>query len=194
MGLTALYFGSFNPLHNGHLAVAKYVVAQGYAEEVWFVVSPQNPHKTATDLAPEQDRLEMVRRAVEGVNGVEVCDVEFAMSKPSYTVRTIDYLRQLYPKRQFAILGGGDVAATIATWREGERLMAENRILIYPRDDHDSFSAPFQMLADAPRMNISSTLVRQRIADGGEWRNLVPAEVADYIKRHKLYYGKRDSE
>ncbi|MBR2400377.1 MAG: nicotinate (nicotinamide) nucleotide adenylyltransferase [Tidjanibacter sp.] len=194
MGITALYFGSFNPLHNGHLAVAKYVVAQGYAEEVWFVVSPQNPHKTATDLAPEQDRLEMVRRAVEGVNGVEVCDVEFAMSKPSYTVRTIDYLRQLYPERQFAILGGGDVAATIATWREGERLMTENRILIYPRDDHDSFSAPFQMLAGAPRMNISSTLVRQRIADGGEWRDLVPAEVADYIKRHKLYYGKRDSE
>ena len=194
MGITALYFGSFNPLHNGHLAVAKYVVAQGYAEEVWFVVSPQNPHKTATDLAPEQDRLEMVRRAVEGVNGVEVCDVEFAMSKPSYTVRTIDYLRQLYPERQFAILGGGDVAAMIATWREGERLMTENRILIYPRDDHDSFSAPFQMLAGAPRMNISSTLVRQRIADGGEWRDLVPAEVADYIKRHKLYYGKRDSE
>ena len=186
MALTALYFGSFNPFHKGHLAVAQYVIAEGVAEEVWFVVSPHNPHKKATDLAPEEARLEMVRRAVRGVSGVEVCDVEFSMERPSYTVKTIDRLRELYPEREFAILGGGDVAATMATWREGERLMRENRVFIYPRGEEE-YGKPFEVLAGAPKMDISSTLVRERIASGGEWQSLVPECVAEYIKTKNLY-------
>ena len=104
MAITALYFGSFNPFHCGHLAVAEYVVGEGLAEEVWFVVSPHNPHKATSELAPEQMRLEMARRAIEGKRGLKVCDVEFAMERPSYTIRTIQHLKQLYPEREFAIL------------------------------------------------------------------------------------------
>lgn len=187
MGLTALYFGSFNPPHKGHVAVAEYVVREGFADEVWMVVSPQNPHKNVADLAPEQERLAMVRKALEGVVEVEVCDVEFELPRPSYTVCTIDHLRRLYPEREFAILGGGDVAATIATWCEGERLLRENKILIYPRNEHDSFGEPFVMLSEAPRLNISSTQVREAIAGGEEWESMLPEKVVEHIKQHKLY-------
>ncbi len=187
MALTALYFGSFNPLHNGHLAVAEYVVSEGFADEVWLVVSPHNPHKSTTELAPEGERLEMARRAVDGIAGVEVCDVEFSLPRPSYTINTIEHLKRLCPEREFAILGGGDVAATIATWREGERLVAENRILIYPRGENDWFGEPFKMLPNAPKMTISSTEVREKISAGVEWRSLVPQVVAEYITTKQLY-------
>ena len=196
MALTALYFGSFNPLHNGHLAVAEYVVHEGFADEVWLVVSPQNPHKEVAGLAPEEHRLEMARRAVEGIEGISVCDVEFSMERPSYTVRTIEHLKELYPTREFAILGGGDVAATIHSWREGQRLVAENRILIYPRNEHDNFPAPFVMLDEAPRLQVSSTQVRELIAKGDTWEEDVPACVAEYIKEYRLYnyMGQNDVE
>lgn len=194
MALTALYFGSFNPLHKGHLAVAEYVVREGFAEEVWLVVSPQNPHKNIASLAPECDRLEMARRATAGMRGVRVCDVEFSMERPSYTVKTIDRLCELHPEREFAILGGGDVAQTIATWREGERLTRENRILIYPRDEYDDFGAPFEVLSKAPKMTISSTDIRLMIGLGGEWEQFVPEAVAHYIKEHKLYMEEKSIE
>lgn len=184
---TALYFGSFNPLHNGHLAVAKYLLEEGLAEEVWLVVSPQNPHKNPAGLAPEEKRLEMASKATEQVQGVEVCDVEFGMERPSYTIKTIERLKELYPQREFAILGGGDVAATISTWREGDRLMAENRIFIYPREQNEEFGTPFEMLSGAPLVGISSTMVRDTIAQGGDWESMVPAEVAKYIKEKHLY-------
>ncbi len=187
MALTALYFGSFNPLHKGHLAVAQYVLDEGIAEEVWLVLSPQNPHKDVAGLAPEEERLEMARRAVANIPRVEVCDVEFSMERPSYTIRTIDHLKGLYPEREFAILGGGDVGATIHTWREGERLVAENTILIYPRERDEWFGEPFRMLVGAPKMEISSTRVRELIASGGDWECLVPEEVKEYIETHKLY-------
>lgn len=187
MALTALYFGSFNPIHNGHIGVAQYVVAGGFADEVWLVVSPHNPHKAASGLAPEGDRLEMARRAVENIKGVEVCDVEFSMERPSYTIKTLERLKELYPERTFALLGGGDVAATIATWREGERIMRENVILIYPRNEHDHFGEPFVMLDGAMMMDVSSTQIREMIAMGGEWESLVPQRVAEYINEHELY-------
>lgn len=187
MTLTALYFGSFNPIHNGHIGVAQYVVNEDYADEVWLVVSPQNPHKAAAGLAPEGDRLEMARRAVEGIRGVEVCDVEFSMERPSYTIKTLERLKELYPERTFAILGGGDVAATIATWREGERIVKENKILIYPRNEHDHFGEPFVMLTGATMMDVSSTEIRNLIAAEGEWESLVPQCVAEYIKKYELY-------
>lgn len=167
--------------------MAEYVVREGFADEVWLVVSPHNPHKLAAGLAPEEDRLEMARRAVAGIEGVGVCDVEFSMERPSYTIRTIERLRELYPDREFAILGGGDVAQTIHSWREGERLVAENRILIYPRGACDDFGEPFIMLEGAPRLSISSTKVREMIAAAAEWESEVPEAVERYIKEKGLY-------
>lgn len=194
MALTALYFGSFNPFHSGHLAVAHYAIAEGFAEEVWFVVSPHNPHKNTSDLAPEEARLEMARRAVGEEPQMRVCDVEFAMERPSYTVKTIDRLRELYPEREFAILGGGDVAQTIATWCEGERLIRENKILIYPRGEEDNYGEPFVTMSGAPKMEISSTLLRKKIASGGDWQSLVPESVAEYIKENGLYMENNEIE
>jgi nicotinate-nucleotide adenylyltransferase len=185
--MIALYFGSFNPIHNGHVSVARYVVECGLADKVWLVVSPQNPHKQSADLAPEEHRLAMARLAVAEYDELEVCDVEFSMPRPSYTVHTIDTLRERYPSEEFALLGGGDVAATIHTWREGERLLAENKILIYPRGENDHFGEPFVMMGGAPKMKVSSTQVRELIKSGGEWHHDVPPQVAEYIEKHKLY-------
>lgn len=166
----------------------------GYADEVWFVISPHNPHKKVADLAPEEDRLEMARRAVCGERQVAVCDVEFSMERPSYTVKTIDRLRELYPEREFAILGGGDVARSIHTWREGERLLRENKILIYPRGEGEEYGESFVVLKGAPKMEISATQVRELIAGGGEWQHLVPQRVAEYIAEHRLYMQNNDIE
>lgn len=183
-----LYFGSFNPIHNGHLAVAEYVVQEGIAEEVWLVVSPQNPHKEQGDLAAEQLRLEMARRAVDGIEDVKVCDVEFGLPRPSYTIDTLDYLRKLYPDKEFALLGGGDIAATIHTWKEAERLVGEHKIFIYPRGENEQFGEPFVMLPDAPKMGHSSTQVRAMIAEGcDDWKTLVPECVVELIEVEKPY-------
>ena len=186
--MVLLYFGSFNPIHNGHLAVARYVVVEGVAEEVWLVVSPQNPHKAQADLAPEELRLEMARRAVKGIEGVKVCDVEFGLPRPSYTIDTLDHLRKLHPDKEFALLGGGDIAATIHTWKEYERLIGEHKIYIYPRGENEQFGEPFVMLPNAPKMEHSSTQVRRMITEGkDDWKSLVPECVAEQIESQKLY-------
>lgn len=193
--MTVLYFGSFNPIHNGHLAVAQYVLSKGLAEEVWLVVSPQNPHKQQADLAPEEQRLEMARRAVENIEGVEVCDVEFGLPRPSYTIDTLDYLRGLYSDREFALLGGGDVAASIHTWKEAERLLRENRIFIYPRGENESFGEPFVLMPDAPRMSHSSTQIRKLVREHNEeWKSLVPEVVAEYVADNNMYVNRELEE
>lgn len=185
--MVVLYFGSFNPIHNGHIAVAQYLLREGLAEQVWLVVSPQNPHKLVEGLAAEGARLEMARRAVAEIDGVEVCDVEFGLPRPSYTIDTIDYLRKHCPDREFALLGGGDVAKTMHTWKDAERLMSENRIYIYPRGEQESFGEPFVVLHGAPKMDVSSTLIRNMVAAGGEWQGLVPDVVAEYVIENRLY-------
>lgn len=193
--MTLLYFGSFNPIHNGHLAVAQYVLSEGLAEEVWLVVSPQNPHKQQADLAPEEQRLEMARRAVENIEGVEVCDVEFGLPRPSYTIDTLDHLRSVYPDKEFALLGGGDVAASIHTWKEAARLLSENRVFIYPRGENESFGEPFIMLPKAPKMSHSSTQIRELIAAGrNEWKTLVPEVVAEYVAENDMYVNNDKEE
>lgn len=186
--MVLLYFGSFNPIHNGHLAVAQYALREGIADEVWLVVSPQNPHKQQADLAPEEVRLEMARRAVEGIEGVGVCDVEFKLPRPSYTIDTLDHLRNTHPDKEFALLGGGDVAATIHTWKDAERLLAENKIYIYPRGGNSHFGEPFVLMPKAPRMEHSATQIRQLIEQGdANWEGLVPQAVVDEIKARGLY-------
>lgn len=193
--MTLLYFGSFNPIHNGHLAVAQYVLSEGLAEEVWLIVSPQNPHKQQADLAPEEQRLEMARRAVENIEGVKVCDVEFELPRPSYTIDTLDHLRSVHPDREFALLGGGDVAASIHTWKEAARLLSENRVFIYPRGENESFGEPFIMLPKAPKMSHSSTQIRELIAAGrDEWKNLVPEVVAEYVAENDMYVNNDKEE
>lgn len=190
MGYTVLYFGSFNPPHNGHTAVARYVAGQKFCDELWFVVSPSNPLKDTAILAPEQDRLAMMRIAVqETLAGlpVEVCDVEFAMPRPSYTIDTMRELGRLFPERRFAILGGTDMIEGISRWKESERLLEDYKFFIYPRGGCPTAlpSPNVTCLDDAPEWEFSSTDVRGAAAT--QIGHMVCPGVAEYIKTHHLY-------
>lgn len=169
----ALLFGSFDPLHYGHLALAGYALGWGDVGEVWFVVSPQNPHKEASRLTPAEQRCEEVRGVLRGLADarLRVCDAELSMPLPSYTARTLNFLRKEYPSHSFSLLIGGDSLATLPSWREGERIMAENDILVYPRLDGTQLNEqllrhPRVKLLDAPLVQLSSTFIREGWAAG----------------------------
>lgn len=196
MKRTALYFGSFNPIHNGHMAIAKYLIDNRLCDELWFVVSPQNPLKTSSLLAPEQDRLEMARIAVEEAEEyaglIGVCDVEMSMPKPSYTIDTLRKLAGLYPERRFTIVMGADNVDSLDRWKEYEALLEMAGILVYPRSGYKvmRFLNKVTMLNDAPLWNYSSTEVREHIARHRDVHELIPQGVYEYIKANGVYTGK----
>jgi nicotinate-nucleotide adenylyltransferase len=187
-----LYFGSFNPIHNGHTALARYVLETGVCSELWFVVSPRNPLKDNAELAPDTDRLEMARIAVtetmQGLNA-RVSDVEFGLPKPSYTIDTVTYLEQMYPNAHFSILAGADIMEQIEKWRSFEILMRKCPFVIYPRDGYSlgKYADKVTYLSDAPRWDYSSTDVRRTLHDGGDVSSMVTAGVLNYIKEKGLW-------
>ncbi len=186
-----LYFGSFNPVHNGHLAVAEYVVGQGLCDELWFVVSPHNPLKSGDMLADEGDRLEMVKIAAAGSrfpDRLKACDVEFGLPRPSYTIDTLDALDKIYPDVSFSLLCGSDITGEIERWKEWRRLTGDYNIYVYPRNCYDVVHPErFTVLSEAPCFDCSSTDIRGVLEGGGEISAMVPAGVAYYIKEHKLW-------
>lgn len=182
----ALLMGSFNPVHCGHLAVARYVLSQELADEVWLVVSPQNPFKNPEDLAPFEDRLEMVRLALAEIGDARLraCDVEADLPHPSYTIHTIRYLQGLYPDIQFVILAGSDIADQLPRWHQADELQRMVRFLIYPRN-HGTASPE---MARAPMFEVDSTSIRQAIATGAFVDNrVIPEPVLEYIRDKNLY-------
>lgn len=182
----ALLMGSFNPVHNGHLAVARYVVARQLADEVWLVVSPQNPFKNPADLAPFEDRLAMVRLALAGIGDerLKVCDVEAALPQPSYTIHTIEHLQRLYPDVQFVVLAGSDIADQLSRWYRSDELQRMVQFLIYPRNNGTASPE----MAQAPMFEGDSTSVRRAVATGQKLRNgLLPVSVEEYIRNKNLY-------
>lgn len=185
----ALLMGSFNPVHCGHLAVARYVLARGLADEVWFVVSPQNPLKDPAELASFADRMEMVRLALEeiGDNRLGVCDAEASLPRPSYTFNTIRHLQNLYPDTQFIILAGSDIADQLPRWYRAEELRRMVRFLIYPRNGGTASPE----MAQAPVYGVDSTSIRAALAAGIPiGADVIPEPVVGYIRDKKLYgYG-----
>lgn len=179
----ALLLGSFNPIHNGHLAVARYVVAGGLADKVWFVVSPQNPFKAMEDLAPFDARVAMARLAIDREPRFEVCDIEGALPLPSYTINTVMALRERYPEVQFTILCGSDVATQLDRWYRIDTLRAITKFVVYPRLCGESS----EETADAPQYDIAATELRQMVRSGELDKAPIPRPVADYIRQHKLY-------
>ncbi|WP_304707944.1 nicotinate (nicotinamide) nucleotide adenylyltransferase [uncultured Rikenella sp.] len=182
----ALLMGSFNPVHGGHLAVARYVLERELAEEVWMVVSPQNPLKSPEELAPFEDRLEMVRLALEeiGEARLRVCDVERDLPYPFYTIHTIEYLQRLYPDMVFTILAGSDIAAQLPRWHRSEELQRRVRFLFYPRGG----GAASPEMAQAPQFEIDSTSIRRALAAGETLaEGVVPAVVEAYTRERGLY-------
>jgi guanylate kinase len=167
----ALYFGSFNPVHRGHVAIAEWVIDRDLADLVVMVVSPQSPYKDADELAPEVERFEMAERASAASRHpwrIQASAVEMTLPRPSYTIDTLRFLAERFPTTEFSILVGGDNAGGIARWREGEKILAGWPVLVYrrPGDDPATFPAGATVLEGAPLLDISSTAIRSLLSEG----------------------------
>lgn len=185
----ALYFGSFNPVHIGHCIMASYVANNTDADQVWFVVSPQNPLKLSAGLLNEYHRLHLVNLAVEKDHRMKVSDIEFTLPRPSYTIDTMTYLSEKYPQHEFVIVMGSDSFQNIAKWKNAEQLVRQYELFVYKRPGHDvnnEIKARLTIL-DAPLLNISSTFIRETIRAKKSIRFLVPDEVREEIERNGYY-------
>lgn len=186
--VTALYGGSFNPIHNAHLALGRALVDSGTVDELWFLVSPQNPLKRDAKLLDETLRLHLARLAVNGEPWLSVSDYEFSLPRPSYTVHTLECLRASYPDREFALVMGADNWQGFGRWYRPQEIMAHHRILVYPRPGYGKGQLPDNVsYVDTPLIDISSTEIRQLIARGGYDGRHLPAAVWQEIKRQHLY-------
>lgn len=174
---TGIYGGSFNPIHNGHIAIAKAMLERGGLDEVWLMVSPQNPLKQASGLLDDELRLDMTRRAVENIPGVAASDYEFRLPRPSYMWNTLQHLSDEYPDREFTLLIGADNWLVFDRWHRAADIIAHYPICIYPRRDYDIDAATLPAtvrLVDTGLHDVSSTMVRDRIRRGEDIGGLVP--------------------
>ncbi len=193
MKRVALYFGSFNPIHKGHIALAEWVVEQGLCDELIFIVSPQNPFKEQEGLAPEFSRYEMCELACKASRypeQIKVSAVEFVLEKPSYTINTLRYLRENFgSEMQFSILMGADNIENFDKWREYEEILRNYPLLVYPREGYsvERFADKITFLENAPLFDYAATDIRTMIAEGVDFRDKLSAEVAHYIIQNKLY-------
>ena len=185
-----LYFGSFNPVHIGHLALANYIVEYTGLEAVWFVVSPQNPLKQRAQLLDDYQRLHLVNLALRDFPKFRACDVEFRMPKPSYTIDTLAYLGEQHPNHEFTLIMGEDNLATLHKWKNYELLLNDYRIMVYPRPNcpkTEFHQHPHVQLIDAPQIDISSSFIRQSIGSGKDVRFFVPEKAWVYIDEMNFY-------
>jgi nicotinate-nucleotide adenylyltransferase len=192
-----LFFGSFNPVHTGHMIIAQHLANQDEIDEVWLVVSPQNPFKNKADLLNESDRLHMVNLAVESNPKIKSCDVEFNLPRPSYTVDTLAHLKKLFPQHVFALIMGSDSLNSFPKWKDHEHILKHHIIYIYNRPNQDEniplMSHPNVKICKAPYLDISSTGIRNTISTGLSARYLLPDAVFDYVQAKRLYL-KKDEE
>lgn len=188
-----LYFGSFNPVHRGHTALAEYAIEKGLCDEVAMIISPQNPFKQDMKMAAEMDRYTMVEIACRNSrfpNHIKPSVIEFLLEKPSYTINTLRHLQENYgDMMEFTILMGSDLINTLPKWREAEAIMENFDIYVYPRPNIDmTFSTErTTFLADAPQYDYSSTEIREALQQGRNINKMVDGEVLDYIKEKKLW-------
>ncbi len=180
-----LLFGSFNPIHTGHLILAQYMATHTDLAEVWLIVSPQSPYKVNQDLLPEAIRLSLVEVAIAGNNRLRVVDVEFSLPKPNFTVVTLDELRRLHPTSEFVLLMGVDNLLGLAGWKEAERIQREFDIYVYPRPgyalSYEASTGARLRVVTAPLLDISATFIRQSVQAGRSIRYLVPEAVEQQI-------------
>ena len=185
-----LFFGSFNPIHVGHLIIANYMATHTDLQQVWLVVSPQNPLKAKNTLARDRDRYNMVQLAIEDNKLLRVSDIEFKLPKPSYTIDTLTYLHEKYPQHEFALIMGGDNLASLTKWKNYEQLLKGYDIYVYKRPQFDlgEFATqPRVRIFEAPLMEISATYIRRCIQEGKSIQYLVPDKVAKYLDEARIY-------
>lgn len=188
--MIALYFGSFNPIHIGHLIIAQSILLEKEIEKVWFVVSPQNPFKAVDSLLPENHRYYLAQIATEDNPAFHVSNIEFQMPKPSYTIDTLTYLKERYPEKRFCLLMGGDNIQNFHKWKNYEAILKEYPIYIYKRGSETKTSFdehPQVHYLDVPLMDISSTMIRNRIKQRQSIQYLLPDKVRLEIEKGGFY-------
>lgn len=185
-----LYFGTFNPIHIGHLIIANHMVNYTDLDEVWFVVSPLNPFKKKKTLLDNYARLELVYRAIKDYDRLRVSDIEFGLPRPSYTINTLVYITEKYPNKDFSLIMGGDNLKSFHKWKNYELILQNHELYVYPRllsaksslDNHEKIH-----LVDAPIMQISSSFIRNAIKDQRDVRAMLPENVWEYIDEMNYY-------
>lgn len=187
-----LYFGSFNPIHIGHLVIANHILNETEIEKIWFVVSPQNPLKENNTLLNEYDRLHLVRLAVQDDNRVKSSDIEFNLPRPSYTSNTMAFLSEKYPDHKFSIIMGSDSYQNLHKWKNFQTIINHYDILVYQRKDHDikEFFDKKPIVLNAPLIEISASQIRENIKTGKSIRYLVPEIVREEIETRRFYKQK----
>jgi nicotinate-nucleotide adenylyltransferase len=184
-----LYFGSFNPIHTGHLIIASHVLNVAAIDKVWFVVSPQNPFKPSATLLNEYDRLHLVQKAVEGDDRLRASEVEFGLPRPSFTAHTLAHLADKYPTHHFHIIMGSDSFQNLPKWKNAEAIIHHYPILVYERPGFKVTDTPGAnvTLLQAPLLEISATHIRNLVQQGKSIRYLVPQVVAEEIEKSRFY-------
>ena len=185
-----LFFGSFNPIHVGHLIIANYMANFTELDEVWFVISPQNPFKEKKSLGNIYDRLEMVNLAIEGAEKLRASDIEFKLPQPSYTINTLVHLEEKYPNRDFVLIMGEDNLAGFTKWKNADIILRDYRIIVYPRPGYDGGDLkdhPSVTMTNTPVMELSSTFVRKAIKEGKNIKFFIPDKVLEFIDKKGLY-------
>ena len=184
-----LYFGSFNPIHIGHLIIANHILNETELQKVWFVISPHNPFKKSESLLNEYDRFHLVQRAIEGDDRLKASDIEFNLPKPSYSVHTLAYLSEKYPAYQFTIIMGSDGFQNLGKWKNAEVIIRDYPIVIYKRPGFEianTMGAKVQVM-NAPLLEISATHIRELIKEGKSIKYLVPPGVEEEISTFNFF-------
>lgn len=185
-----LFFGSYNPIHNGHLIIANYMANYTHLDKVWLVVSPHNPLKEKKDLIQVYDRLEMAKLATEKSENILVSDIELKLPQPSYTIDTLTHLKALYPEHEFVLIMGSDNLKSIKKWKNYEVLLRDYQIFVYPRPGftvEEFQNHPAITYTDTPLMELSSTFIRKAIAEHKNTQFFLPENVLDFIESKSLY-------
>jgi nicotinate-nucleotide adenylyltransferase len=192
-----LFFGSFNPIHIGHLAIANYMLAFTEMKELWFVVSPQNPFKKPQNMLSEKHRMVLVNLAIEDYPSYRACNIEFRMPKPSYTIDTLARLADKYPQRKFALIMGSDNLEQFHKWKNSDVIIENYHRYIYPRPEtpqHLLENIPNATLVNAPLIDISSSFIRRAIAAGKDMPFFMHEKVYQYVKEMHFYEQKKAGE
>ncbi|NQT76942.1 MAG: nicotinate-nucleotide adenylyltransferase [Bacteroidetes bacterium] len=187
---TGLFFGSFNPIHTGHMILAEYMIEYTDLKEVWFVVSPQNPLKEKNSLLADYHRLAMVNIAVEDDARMRSCNIEFKMPQPSYTIDTLAYLDEKYPDKHFVLIGGTDILPSFHKWKNYKVLLENYALYIYNRPNYEPGKYRGHQnisLFDAPLLEISASFIRDSIKKGKDIRYMLPPRVYKYIREMHFY-------
>ncbi|WP_292890848.1 nicotinate (nicotinamide) nucleotide adenylyltransferase [Nonlabens sp.] len=187
-----LYFGTFNPVHIGHLAIANYIVESNDLDEIWMVITPHNPFKKKKTLLDDYQRLHMVHLATDDYDKIKASNIEFGLPQPNYTVNTLAHLSEKYPDKEFTLIMGADNLKSLHKWKNYKVLLEDYNIIVYPRATIGELPKEFEnhpkiQLILAPIMEISSTMIRNGIAEGKDLRYFMHHQVQEYVQEMHFY-------